>query len=251
MDLPTLGVFLLIVAFAAVTQTITGFAMGLIIVAATAALDLLSILEVTAIISIISMTNTWLVLRQSRRGINTRLLLFISIGLLPSLGAGFIFLDQFGQRLDHFLKTGLGLMVMTAGLFMMLKPAQWLTPSSNPAAICVGFLGGFFGGLYSAAGAPIAYFLYRQPETVATIRLTLLAVFFLSTFSRAMMGGFYGHFTEAVLLKTALALPLVILITMGLQRQLARIPDQWVRRLVFLILQGVGAWLVIQPLFFA
>ena len=251
MDLPTLGVFLLIVAFAAVTQTITGFAMGLIIVAATAALDLLSILEVTAIISIISMTNTWLVLRQSRRGINTRLLLFISIGLLPSLGAGFIFLDQFGQRLDHFLKTGLGLMVMTAGLFMMLKPAQWPTPSSNPAAICVGLLGGFFGGLYSAAGAPIAYFLYRQPETVATIRLTLLAVFFLSTFSRAMMGGFYGHFTEAVLLKTALALPLVILITMGLQRQLARIPDQWVRRLVFIILQGVGAWLVIQPLFFA
>ena len=251
MDLPTLGVFLLIVAFAAVTQTITGFAMGLIIVAATAALDLLSILEVTAIISIISMTNTWLVLRQSRRGINTRLLLFISIGLLPSLGAGFIFLDQFGQRLDHFLKTGLGLMVMTAGLFMMLKPAQWPTPSSNPAAICVGFLGGFFGWLYSAAGAPIAYFLYRQPETVATIRLTLLAVFFLSTFSRAMMGGFYCHFTEAVLLKTALALPLVILITMGLQRQLARIPDQWVRRLVFIILQGVGAWLVIQPLFFA
>ena len=251
MDLPTLGVFLLIVAFAAVTQTITGFAMGLIIVAATAALDLLSILEVTAIISIISMTNTWLVLRQSRRGINTRLLLFISIGLLPSLGAGFIFLDQFGQRLDHFLKTGLGLMVMTAGLFMMLKPAQWPTPSSNPAAICVGFLSGFFGGLYSAAGAPIAYFLYRQPETVATIRLTLLAVFFLSTFSRAMMGGFYGHFTEGVLLKTALALPLVILITMGLQRQLARIPDQWVRRLVFIILQGVGAWLVIQPLFFA
>jgi uncharacterized membrane protein YfcA len=145
----------------------------------------------------------------------------------------------------------LGLMVMTAGIFMMLKPAQWPTPSSNPAAICVGFLGGFFGGLYSAAGAPIAYFLYRQPETVATIRLTLLAVFFLSTFSRAMMGGFYGHFTEAVLLKTALALPLVILITMGLQRQLARIPDQWVRRLVFIILQGVGAWLVIQPLFFA
>ena len=204
MDLPTLGVFLLIVAFAALTQTITGFAMGLIIVAATAALDLFSILEVTAIISIISMTNTWLVLRQSRRGIN-----------------------------------------------MMFKPAQWPSASSNPAAICVGFLGGFFGGLYSAAGAPIAYFLYRQPETVATIRLTLLAVFFLSTFSRAMMGAVYGHFTEAVLLKTALALPLVILITMGLQRKLAQIPDQWVRRLVFIILQGVGAWLVIQPLFFA
>jgi uncharacterized membrane protein len=66
-----------------------------------------------------------------------------------------------------------------------------------------------------------------------------------------MMGAVYGHFTEAVLIKTAFALPLVILISIGLQRQLARIPDQWVRRLVFLILQGVGAWLVIQPLFFA
>mgnify|MGYP000844125316 CR=1 FL=1 len=251
MDLPTLSVFLLIVAFAAMAQTITGFAMGLIIVAATAALDLMSILEVTAIISIISMTNTYLVLRQSRRGINTRLLLFISMGLLPSLAAGFIFLDQFGHRFDPLLKTGLGLMVMTAGLFMMLKPGQWRRPSSNPAAVCVGFLGGFFGGLYSAAGAPIAYFLYRQPETIATIRLTLLAVFFLSTFSRAIMGAFSGHFTQPVLLQTALALPLVILISIGLQGQLARIPDQWVRRLVFIILQGVGAWLIIQPLFFA
>ena len=251
MDLPTLAVFLVIVAFAAMTQTITGFAMGLIIVATTAALDLLSILEVTAIISIISMVNTLLVLQKSPRGINVRLLAFISLGLLPSLAVGFLFLDRFGQSLDHFLKTGLGLMVMTAGLLMMLKPAQWSTPSSNQSAVFVGFLGGFFGGLYSAAGAPIAYFFYRQPETIATIRLTLLAVFFLSTFSRAMMGIAYGHFTEAVLIQTALALPLVILISIGLQRQLARIPDRWVRRLVFMVLQGVGAWLIIQPLFFA
>ena len=177
--------------------------------------------------------------------------MFISLGLLPSLVAGFLFLDRFGQSLDHILKTVLGLMVMTAGIIKMLKPAQWPRPSSNHSAVSIGFLGGFFGGLYSAAGAPIAYFLYRQPETVATIRLTLLAVFFLSTFSRAIMGVVYGHFTEAVLIKTALALPLVVLISIAMQRRLTRIPDQWVRRLVFIILQGMGAWLVIQPLFVA
>ncbi|MEJ6671611.1 MAG: TSUP family transporter [Pseudomonadales bacterium] len=251
MDLPTLGLFLLIVAFAAVTQTITGFAMGLIIVAVTAALGILSILEVTAIISIISMVNTLLVLRQSRKGINLRLLGLISLGLLPSLVLGFLFLDRFGETYDHFLKTGLGLMVMSAGILMMLKPAQWPRPSSSHSAVFVGFLGGFFGGLYSAAGAPIAYFLYRQPDSVATIRLTLLAVFFLSTFSRAMMGVVYGHFTEAVLIKTVLALPLVILISIGLQRNFERIPDQFVRRLVFIVLQAMGAWLIIQSLFFA
>jgi hypothetical protein len=86
---------------------------------------------------------------------------------------------------------------------------------------------------------------------VATIRLTLLAVFFLSTFSRAMMGVVYGHFTEAVLIKTVLALPLVILISIGLQRNFERIPDQFVRRLVFIVLQAMGAWLIIQSLFFA
>ena len=61
----------------------------------------------------------------------------------------------------------------------------------------------------------------------------------------------YGHFTEAVLIKTVLALPLVILISIGLQRNFERIPDQFVRRLVFIVLQAMGAWLIIQSLFFA
>jgi len=65
MDLDALAVFLLIVAMAAVIQTVTGFAMGLIIVAVTTALGLLPILESAAIISILSMVNTILVLRST------------------------------------------------------------------------------------------------------------------------------------------------------------------------------------------
>ena len=247
MDLDALAVFLLIVAMAAVIQTVTGFAMGLIIVAVTTALGLLPILESAAIISILSMVNTILVLRSTPQRFDLKLFGWVVLGLIPSLILGFLLLDTFSAVLDTALKFVLGVMVVVAGIVMMLSPAPWRTRSSNGSALAVGFLGGFFGGIYSAAGAPIAFFLYRQPVAVRIIRLTLLAVFFVSTFSRALIGVYFDHFTEAVVLKTALALPVVIVVSVMLQPALARFSDHFVRRLVFLILQAVGFWLIIEP----
>ncbi|MGB1189363.1 MAG: TSUP family transporter [Pseudomonadales bacterium] len=247
MELGGIGVFLFIVAMAAVIQTVTGFAMGLIIVALTTALGLLPILESAAIISILSMVNTVLVLQSTPQRFDPRLFGWVVLGLVPSLIMGFLLLDAFSAVLESALKIVLGVMVIVAGVVMMLSPEPWSERSSNGSALAVGFLGGFFGGIYSAAGAPIAFFLYRQPVAVAVIRLTLLAVFFVSTFSRAVIGAYFDHFTEAVVLKTALALPVVIIVSVVMQPTLARISDIFVRRLVFLILQAVGLWLIIEP----
>ena len=95
MDLAAIIIFLSIVAFAAVTQTVTGFAMGLIIVALSTALGIMTILEVTAIISIISLVNIVLVLRGSVARINKALLGLIALGLVPGLMLGFIWLAEF------------------------------------------------------------------------------------------------------------------------------------------------------------
>ena len=248
MDLAAIIIFLSIVAFAAVTQTVTGFAMGLIIVALSTALGIMTILEVTAIISIISLVNIVLVLRGSVARINKSLLGLIALGLVPGLMLGFIWLDEFAGVWQAGLKMLLGIMVMTAGLSMMLRPAAWPRPSGGAVTVATGFLGGLFGGLYSAAGAPIAYLTYRQPLEIQVIRSTLLAVFFLSTSLRAGIGTVYGHFTETVLLQTVLALPLVMAISIALKPALQRLPEAWVRRWVFLVLQTVGLWPIIQPL---
>ena len=247
MDLLTVGLFLLIVAFAAITQTITGFAMGLIIVAVSTALDIMPLLEVTAIISIISMVNIILVLRGTVSRIDVKVLGQIALGLGPSLVVGFWWLDQFAMIWDQGLKMVLGFMVMTAGISMMLKPGRWRNRSGPFVTVGTGLLGGLFGGLYSAAGAPIAYLIYRQPLAIAVIRSTLLAIFLLSTTLRAGIGVAYGHFTGPVVMQTAMALPLVILISVALKSVLQALPEVWVRRWVFLVLQGVGAWLIIQP----
>ena len=47
-----------------------------------------------------------------------------------------------------------------------------------------GALGGFFGGLFSISGPPVVYQFYRQPVPAATLRLTLVALFSLTSMGR-------------------------------------------------------------------
>ena len=111
----------------------------------------------------------------------------------------------------------------------MLRPSPYSSLSAKPFFFGSGLIGGLFGGLFSAAGAPIAYLMYRQPLAISVIRSSLLAVFFLSTFVRAVTGGFAGHYTPDVLIKTLIAAPVMLVTTMLIEPTLPAIPDQVVR----------------------
>jgi uncharacterized membrane protein YfcA len=239
--------FLLMVVIATTVQTITGFALGLILVALTAAFGVISVVDCAAIVSLISLMNTGFLLRRAYRELDFRLVLAIMIGLLPMLGAGFFWLDQVGRDQVALLKLIIGVMVLLAGVTLMLRPSIYPAVSPLPLFTGVGLLGGFFGGLFSAAGAPIAYLMYRQPLSIPVIRACLLAVFFLSTFARAILGGFAGHYSADVLLKTVLAAPVMLVTTLLIEPHLSSIPDQAVRRLVFLSLMILGAYIIISP----
>lgn len=239
--------FLMMVAIATTVQTITGFALGLILVALTAAFGIISVVDCAAIVSLISLMNTGLLLRRAYRELDLRLVLTIMLGLLPMLVLGFVWLDQVGRDQVSLLKLVIGVMILVAGVTLMLRPSTYAVMSPLPLFTGVGLLGGFFGGLFSAAGAPIAYLMYRQPLPIPVIRACLLAVFFLSTLARAILGGFAGHFSADVLLKAAFAAPVMLVTTLLIEPYLASIPDQAVRRLVFLSLMVLGAYLILSP----
>ena len=122
MELETLIIFLLIVAVAAAVQTITGFALGLVLVAVTTAVNLVEISYSAAVIAIISMSHAAIALRRSYRQVQSQIFRPLLYGLIPSLLVGYQLLDYLSGENDIMLRYILGLMVIVAGSLMMVKP---------------------------------------------------------------------------------------------------------------------------------
>lgn len=238
--------FLTLVAIGAVVQTITGFAMGLIIIAGVTALDVADISFSAAVISFISLANTVVALRQSHRHVDLYYLKWITAGMVPFLIVGFLLLEFLSNQYYSSLKTFLGIVIISGGIMLMITPSPFNEVSSRSSIGFTGVLGGIIAGLYSAGGAPLAYFMYRQPLELIIIRSTLLGVFAVSTICRSMIAGVAGHIDKSVLSTTAIAIPVVVIVTMLTGRVLHLIPDKLVRRVVFILLIGVGSFLIVR-----
>lgn len=243
-DLHTL-MFLLLVAIGAAVQTTTGFAMGLIIMGGVTALGLAEIEFTAAVVSLISLVNTVVALRHTHRSIDFRYFRYVCFGMIPLLIGGVIVLEFLSRESYTLLKMLLGVVIIVAGTMLMVKPAPWSRPSGGLAATLVGSAGGLIAGMYSAGGAPLAYFMYRQPIDIMVIRATLLSIFALSTTGRTLVVGVAGHLTAEVIIMAALAVPLVIVVTMVTGRFIRYIPDTLVRRAAFMLLILIGGSLIL------
>ncbi len=236
--------FLALVAVGAGVQTTTGFAMGLIIMGGVTALGLAEIEFTAAVVSLISLLNTMVALRHTHRSIDFRYFRRVCLGMIPMLICGVLLLEYLSRESYTLLRTFLGVVIISAGTLMMLKPAPWSRRSSGLAATAVGSAGGIIGGLYSAGGAPLAYFMYRQPIDIIVIRATLLSIFALSTAGRTAAIGVAGHLTGEVLFVAALSVPLVVVVTLVTGRFTKYIPDMLVRRVAFVLLILIGGFLI-------
>ena len=236
--------FLVLVAGGALVQTITGFAMGLLIIAGVTALDIAEISFSAAVISIISLTNTAVALRHNHRHIDTHYLKWVSIALIPVMVGGFILLNYLSTGYYNMLKVLLGIVIISAGVMLMITPAPYRNQSPKLAICSCGVLGGLIAGLYSAGGAPLAYFMYRQPIELNVVRSTLLAIFAISTLWRTVLAAVAGHLDSSVLIVAGVSIPVVVLVTMLTGRVVHHVPDKLVRRLVFILLIGVGIFLI-------
>ena len=238
--------FLILVFVGAVVQSLTGFAMALIILGGVAALGLAGISETAAVVSILSLFNAALALRYNFRLIDYRLLKTMSIGMVPAVFAGLLILEYMSTTLNDLLRMSLGVMIIAAGILLFLKPKPYPTISRSATQGLIGALGGVMAGTYGAGGAPLAYLLYRQPLDFNHVRATLLALFAISTLARTILVGAGGGLSSSVLGLTLLCLPVVLIATL-LSVKLGRyLPDTALRKFTFLLLMLVGAFLVVK-----
>ena len=238
--------FLALVAAGAMVQTITGFAMGLIIIGGVAALALADIGLAAAVISLISLVNAAVALRHTYKFIDSSFVLWICAGMLPMIVVGVFILEYLSATSYEMLRIILGIFIVTAGTLLMLKPSPFGRISVPWVRIVVGGVGGIMGGTYGAGGAPLAYFMYRQPLDINIIRASLLAVFGLSTLFRSVTVALAGQLNQEVLMLAGFSVPVVIFVTVMTSRVSHHIPDALVRKFVFVLLIMLGVFLIVS-----
>jgi uncharacterized membrane protein YfcA len=243
---PQIWLFAALALVAAYVQTVSGFALGLIVMGAVGALDLAPIAFTALVISIISLVNVVSALWGRWHDVDRPTLRAAAVAMVPAVLGGLALLDWLQSAWLDGLRGLLGGFILAGGLLLMLHPHPRPAPSPLWKAGLWGGIAGLFGGLFSTAGPPIVFHLYREPVGIPAIRATLLAFFAATTLVRIAATGAAGAIGGAVLAWVAAGVPAVLIGTWAGRRFPPHLPDLAMRRIAFVLLAGLGLALLLS-----
>ena len=243
------SVFLAAVFLGSYVQGITGFALGVVVMAIVAAARVYDVTVMAAVISFLAFVNVGIALYGRIKDVDWGLWLSLSVGQIMLIGVGVWLLDQLSSNAVNVLYLILGAFIVAGSASMVLRPKTRSKRSPVWTSVAAGAGGGLIGGMFAASGPVIGWFAYRQPLPVATVRATLLAGYLVTTSTRSLLVGFGGGLSEIVWQLTALGLPVVALGTWLARRHTASIEEGNVRRTAFATLMLLGIGIIASAVF--
>tara|TARA_Y100000310_G_scaffold342481_1_gene445943 strand:+ start:1126 stop:1860 length:735 start_codon:yes stop_codon:yes gene_type:complete len=200
-----------VIALGTYIQTATGFGFGLIVLGIGGALELMTIPELAFIASLLSLVNgaSGLYGGVWRQAQFRSMWVFLSVAL-PMVAVGLYWLDHLGQAALNVLQGLLGIVMILVCVSSMLKPDPLKTPSPSWHFALSGVFSGLLSGLFSTAGPPISYLMYRQPVPLIVIRATLLSLFLLLAAFRTGMSLVTESISSEVQFVSLIGAPLVL-----------------------------------------
>ncbi|MDB5953871.1 TSUP family transporter [Ramlibacter sp.] len=234
--------FLLCVAIATWAQSITGFALALILLGLASLLQLAPLPDVANVAMVLSLASAAVALRGSRRSLNRGIWRATVSGSVVGVAVGVAIMGWLQANVVMLLRLLLGVVVIACAVVVLLRAKTLPRTSSRLSFGVFGFLSGVLGGLFSASGPPLVYQYYRQPLSLDEVRDTLVATLAAGSLVRLGMVVPAGHFSLRSLLLCALSVPLAMAVTWWMRRH----PPAWRRETVLkvvcalLIVTGVG-----------
>lgn len=248
MDLASLAWLLLLAGAAAYVQTLTGFAFGLLMMGGIGMLDLIPLTDAAVIVGILTLVNAAQVLAKGWRDVAWRQFRLVIAPSLVLLVAGYFLLEYLADTNLDGLRLALGLFIVAASIQLSLQPHPRSALSAPGTFIVSGALGGFLGGMFSTAGPPLIYHLYRQPLSAVSIRETLVLVFGINAVLRLLLVGLSGNLPHGSVWWSLLAIPVVMASTYAAKRWPPPLSSLSMRRFAFFLLLLSGLSLAIPAL---
>lgn len=247
----TLFCLLCVIVAGTYIQTATGFGFGLIVMGIGGAFGLLPIADLAFIASTLSLINGLSGLYGGvwRHAMWRQMLVFLLVSL-PMVVLGLYWLEHLGQHALNTLQALLGGVMILVCVSSLLRPEPRDRPSPAWHFGLSGLFAGVLSGLFSTAGPPISYLMYRQPVALLVIRSTLLSVFLVLASFRTGTALFNGMVTQAMWTVSFIGAPIVLLGTYVSRRYLlALVPAQAVRRLAMGMLSLSGLILLVKAVY--
>ncbi|MGU3576176.1 TSUP family transporter [Brucellaceae bacterium C25G] len=248
MEPANMAALLLLAGLAAYMQTLTGFALGLIMMGGIALAAIMPINEAAVLVSVLVVVNASQVLAKGWRDIAWREFTLIIIPSLLFLLVGYWLLGLMLDSSVNWLKLVLGVFIILSSIQLLMKPKPLEKISGAGSFVFFGSIAGMMGGLFSTAGPPLVYHLYRQPLKHAAIRETLVAVFAINALLRLGTVAATGALPSASFWWGLLAIPVVMMFTYLARRFPPPLSAVALRRLAFVLLFLSGASLAVPAL---
>ncbi|NMG75216.1 sulfite exporter TauE/SafE family protein [Aromatoleum diolicum] len=246
MNAETLLPLILVIAVATYFQTVTGFGLGMIVMGATSGMHLASVATVAAVVSLVTLTNSVVALPGRLHDIDWRAARAASVGILPAIVTGVLLLEYLSSAAAGVLQLLLGIVIVQGSIGFALRPVQLDERSSDFSFAASGFFSGLSGGLFGVAGPPLIFQFYRQPMEPVAVRNMLLLLFTITSGTRSLYLGVQGRLDGEIWTLAAVAVPVVALATVIGRRYPPPLAARTMRRIVFLVLMLIGAYLVMS-----
>ncbi|WP_251882063.1 sulfite exporter TauE/SafE family protein [Achromobacter sp. Marseille-Q4954] len=237
--------FLACVALATYAQTMTGFAFGLVLLGLSGVFQLASVSEVANVVSVLSLVNAAVTLARAKPQVNWSLMRPAMASSLVGVGAGVAALAWISGSMGVLLQLLLGCTILGCAVLLIARAQPLSQVSSRGSFVFFGAISGVLGGLFSSAGPPMVYHLYRQPLPLAAIRNSLLILFSLNAIVRLALVTGQGAFMASSFWLSLLALPIVIGVTWVARRYSTAGSMKTVKRMVFVLLLAAGMGLIV------
>nr|WP_314359768.1 sulfite exporter TauE/SafE family protein [uncultured Achromobacter sp.] len=237
--------FLACVALATYAQTMTGFAFGLVLLGLSGVFQLASVAEVANVVSVLSLVNAAVTLARAKPQVNWSLMRPAMIASLVGVALGVAALTWISGSMTVLLQLLLGITILACAVLLVARAKPLERLSSKASFLFFGGISGVLGGLFSSAGPPMVYHLYRQPLPLASIRNSLLVLFSLNAVVRLALVTGQGHFMASSFWLSVQALPVVIGVTWVARRYSTAGSMKTVKRMVFVLLLAAGMGLIV------
>ncbi|AJB26290.1 TSUP family transporter [Bordetella pertussis] len=237
--------FLACVALATYAQTMTGFAFGLVLLGLTGLLAVAPLPDMANTVSILTLVNALVVIGRARPQVDWTLVRPALVSSLAGVALGVFMLDWISGSAAVLLQWLLGLTILACAIQLVARARPLARVSSRRSFVGFGVVSGVLGGLFSSAGPPMVYHLYRQPLPLATIRNSLLILFSCNAMTRLALVGAQGSLHTITFWLSLKAFPVVVALTWLVRRYASARSIHTVKRLVFVLLVAAGLGLLV------
>lgn len=247
-SLSTVVAMALCLVLATYVQSVTGFAFGLVFLGLVSVFDLVPISEAANVITLTSLVQAFVYFRQQPLLPDVKVIRPAIVPSLVGVAAGAFFLLWLSGNAMYLLRLFLGSAIIASAISLVVHVRHRRQIDKPGVFALTGLVSGIMGGMFSTAGPPLVYVMYRQPLQPEVIRQCLLLMFAIGQVLRLLMVIMTSQFQTESLAYAVLAVPLVYLVTHANRRFPLRMSHCNTLRLAAILLMASGSALVMSSL---